>query len=195
MLREKSPPPESFTQDSGHCSIDTATDTDTPPPRTIRHQRIVKINGNEYAHIWESPLPEPIPPDVTACRLCPRDPRDPMNLGMNAVYMYRYKPPADNSQLCNTLNTLKETNQQRQQQQHHQQMLQQQQQQQQLQAAGPQQQLQSSPQTQRQGKQCSPSHGQATSGTTGSPCASGAPPEGPRYSTFEKKEFGNSSSV
>ena len=187
MLREKSPPPESFTQDSGHCSIDTATDTDTPPPRTIRHQRIVKINGNEYAHIWESPLPEPIPPDVTACRLCPRDPRDPMNLGMNAVYMYRYKPPVDNNQLCNTLNTLKETSQQRQ-------LQQQQLQPQQLQPPSqqPQQPLQS-PQTVRQGK-CSPSHGGApsTSGTSGSP---GGHNEAPRYSTFDRKDLGNSSSV
>ncbi len=112
MLQEKSPLSE-LQQDSGHCSLDTqdmldvATMSGSITPggttphaqRAIRHQRIVKINGNDYAHIWESPLPEPCGAGAS-CRLCPRDPRDPM--GRNTVYVYRCKP----EDLCNML-TLK----------------------------------------------------------------------------------------
>ncbi len=69
------PPP-----DSGHCSMDGAVPADavvltTPSTpggsggvtgsgtgsgfQVMTHQRTVRINGNEYAHIWETPLPEP----------------------------------------------------------------------------------------------------------------------------------------
>ena len=63
LLREKvGPPLEAHQADSGHCSLDNTDNDNTPPPTRIgvvRHQRVVKINGNDYAHIWEAPLPEP----------------------------------------------------------------------------------------------------------------------------------------
>lgn len=53
--------------DSGHCSMDAGVgeiQTEETPQQTarigfVRHQRVIKINGNDYAHIWEAPLPEP----------------------------------------------------------------------------------------------------------------------------------------
>ena len=82
LLREKAGVPpggmDLHQVDSGHCSLDigagdiqtqhspTRLSADDPPtggPPTarigfVRHQRVVKINGNDYAHVWEAPLPE-----------------------------------------------------------------------------------------------------------------------------------------
>ena len=58
--------PADLTADVTDCHVDLTSPTTehanlatigtSGTPRVIRHQRTVKINGNEYAHIWESPL-------------------------------------------------------------------------------------------------------------------------------------------
>ena len=63
-LQQQPLPPIPPSSDSGHCSLETdplATPTTSTMGRhpVTHHQRTIRINGNEYAHIWESPLPHP----------------------------------------------------------------------------------------------------------------------------------------
>ena len=77
-----------------------STPSSSFPVMTHSLQRTVRINGNEYAHIWETPLPEPKPGTKTS-RQQPRGPlhptcrleitRDPS--GKNTFYTCtRYSP-------------------------------------------------------------------------------------------------------
>ena len=109
------PQPTDLTRDLADCALEA---TSPPPgdtitinttPRLIRHQRTVKINGNEYAHIWESPLPSADSrhnPNAACCNLAGSSAntgahmecghyrtvvRDTGTLGKNTTYLF--KPP------------------------------------------------------------------------------------------------------